>query len=251
MTPVIGITASTLVLPGMRGVARFALSNYYVRCVTEAGGLPLILPNVAPETCASYLARLDGLILSGGLDVDPIFYDQEPMPDLGQVDQVRDAFELELVKSAKEQGIPVLAICRGIQIMNVAFGGTLLQHISGQVTKAIKHEQDAVRRDALSHSVDIVPGTRLHEMAGTERMRVNTFHHQSCDEVAPGFLVSARALDGVIEAIEDPEHPFCVGVQWHPERRPMDDLTKGLFGGVVEAARKAAKAGPQAAARPG
>jgi len=242
-TPVIGITGSTLVLEGMRGVSRFALSNYYVRCVTEAGGLPLILPNVAPEVAPAYLSRLDGLIMSGGLDVDPIFYGQEPQPDLGKVDQVRDAFELELVKGAREQGIPVLAICRGLQVMNVAFGGTLLQHIPAQVANALKHEQEAVRRDALSHSVDTVQGTRLHALAGSDRMRVNTFHHQSCDDMAAGFVVSARALDGVIEAIEDPQHPFFVGVQWHPERRPMDDLTKSLFRGLVEASRCAAEAG--------
>lgn len=242
-TPVIGITASTLVLAGMRGVSRFALSNYYVRCVTEAGGLPIILPNVTPDTGVSYLSRLDGLVMSGGLDVDPIFYDQEPMPDLGQVDQVRDAFELELVKGAKEQGIPLLTICRGTQVMNVAFGGTLLQHIPGQVEGALKHEQDAIRRDALAHTVDIVPGTKLHELAGTDKMRVNTFHHQACEEVADGFIVSARAMDGVIEAIEDPDHPFCVGVQWHPERRPMDELTRSLFSGLVVASRAVAQAG--------
>lgn len=243
MTPVIGITCSTLVLRDMRGVSRFALSNYYVRCVTEAGGLPLMLPNVHPETAMSYLSRLDGLILSGGLDVDPIFYDQEPLPDLGKVDQVRDAFELELSKSARDQGIPMLAICRGVQVMNVAFGGTLLQHIPTQVDGALRHDQDTIRSDAVSHSVDIVPGTHLHEIAGTVRTRVNSFHHQSVDQPAEGFEVSARALDGVIEGIEDPQHPFCVGVQWHPERRPNDELTQGLFEGLVGAATKAARAG--------
>ncbi len=243
MTPVIGISASTLVLAGMRGVSRFALSNFYVRCVTEAGGLPLILPNVTPDTAASYLSRLDGLILSGGLDVDPIFYGQEPMPDLGQVDQVRDAFELELARGSREEGIPTLAICRGAQVMNVAFGGTLLQHIPNQIENALKHEQEAIRRDALSHSLDIVPGTRLHELAGTDHLRVNTFHHQACDRVADGFVVSARAPDGVIEAIEDPEHPFCVAVQWHPERRPKDELSRSLFAALVDASRKVAQAG--------
>jgi putative glutamine amidotransferase len=240
MTPVIGITCSTLVLQGMRGVSRFALSNYYVRCVTEAGGLPLLLPNVAPETAAAYLARVDGLVFSGGLDVDPIFFGEEPLPDLGQVDQVRDAFELELIKGAKEAGIPVLAICRGIQVMNVAFGGNLLQDVPSQVTGALKHEQSAIRKDAVSHSLE---GTHLHEIAGSDRTRVNSFHHQAVDRVAEGFKVSARTLDGVIEGIEDPEHPFCLGVQWHPERRPRDPFTRGLFRSLVEAAKVTAQAG--------
>ena len=242
MTPVIGISCSTLVLPEMRGVSRFALSNDYVRCVTEAGGLPLLLPNVQPELAPAYLARLDGLILSGGLDVDPLFYGQEPRPDLGMVDQVRDAFELELCRGVRDQGIPTLAICRGVQILNVAHGGTLLQHIAAQVQGALRHDQDAVRRDAVSHSVDIVPGSRLHEIAGATRTRVNSFHHQAVEEVADGFVVSARALDGCIEGLEAPAHPFCLGLQWHPERRPSDPLTQGLFAALVSTARRAARA---------
>jgi putative glutamine amidotransferase len=243
MAPVIGITCSTIVVEEMRGVTRFALSNYYVRCIMQAGALPLLLPNVAPESAAAYLARIDGLILSGGLDVDPLYFGQEPLPDLGEVDQVRDAFELELVKGAHHAGIPVFAICRGVQVMNVAFGGTLLQHIPAQVKGALKHEQAAVRKDAVSHSLEIVEGTRLHAIAGETRTRVNSFHHQAVDRVAEDFVVSARTLDGVIEGLEDPAHPFCIGVQWHPERRPKDPLTRGLFRSHVEAARVAAQAG--------
>jgi putative glutamine amidotransferase len=242
-TPVIGISCSTLVLPEMRGVSRFALSNGYVRCVARAGGLPFLLPNVRPEAAPAYLARLDGVVLSGGLDVDPCHYGEEPRPGLGTVDQVRDAFELELCRAAREQGIPTLAICRGIQIMNVAFGGTLLQDIPAQVERPVRHAQQALRRDALSHSVDVVPGTRLHAVAGAERVRVNSFHHQAVDRPAPGLTVSARAPDGCVEGLEDPGHPFLLGVQWHPERRPADPLTRGLFERFVESARQAARAG--------
>ncbi len=242
-TPVIGISCSTLVLPDMRSVSRFALSRYYVQCVTEAGGLPLLIPNMAPEMAGAYLTRMDGLVLSGGLDVDPHYYGEEPLPDLGKIDIVRDEFELELVKVVKEAGVPILAICRGIQVMNVAFGGTLIQHIPAQVEGALKHEQSAIRDDAVSQSIDIVEGSQLHEIAGTTRTRVNSFHHQSVKRVAEGFQVTATTLDGVIEGIEDPNHPYCVGVQWHPERRPHDPLTQGLFASHVEAARAAARAG--------
>lgn len=243
MTPVIGITCSSLVLADLGGAARFSLPSYYVRCVADAGGLPLILPHVAAESAAAYLARVDGLVLSGGVDVDPDHYGQEPMPDLGKVDLARDAFEIELMRGAREAGTPTLAICRGIQVMNVAFGGTLLQHIPAQVDGAHRHDQQTIQPDAVGHGLVIEAGTRLHEIAGLERTRVNSFHHQAVDRVAEGFVVSARALDGVIEGLEDPAHPYCLGVQWHPERRPEDPLTRALFRSAVEAAARAAGTG--------
>jgi putative glutamine amidotransferase len=243
MTPVIGISCSTLVLPDLRSSPRFALARYYTSCVVEAGGLPLLLPSLEPEAAAAFLTRIDGLILSGGLDVDPALYGQEPHPRLGVVDEPRDAFELELSRGAREQGMPVFAICRGIQIVNVAFGGTLFQHVPDQVPGAVKHDQEGLTDDGLGHSIEIVPGTRLHAAAGTEKARVNSLHHQAVDAVAPGFQVSARAADGVVEAMEDRGQPFFVGVQWHPERRPFDPLTRGLFRDFVAAARVAARAG--------
>ncbi|MHC5011902.1 MAG: gamma-glutamyl-gamma-aminobutyrate hydrolase family protein [Planctomycetota bacterium] len=236
MTPIIGITCSTLVLSGMRGVPRFALVHHYVDCVMRAGGLPLMLPNVTTEAAAAYLARIDGLVLSGGLDIDPIFYGQEPLPQMGKIDQVRDAFELEMTRGAHEAGIPILAICRGIQVLNVAFGGTLVQDIDHQVDGAIRHAQDTIRHDAVSHTIDIEEGTRLHEIAGVSRTRVNTFHHQSPDRVPEPFVISARTVDGVIEGIEDPSHPYCVGVQWHPERTSQDGFSVALFDSFVSAA---------------
>ncbi len=228
----------------MRGVPRFALSEFYVRCVMDAGGLPLLLPNVMPELAASYLSRMDGLLLSGGLDVDPEFYGEEPKPKLGNLDQVRDSYELELARGAHQAGMPMLSICRGVQLLNVAFGGTLVQDIDSEIDEPLKHEQDALRQNALSHRIRIKPNTRLHEIAaGSERIRVNSFHHQSVKDVADGFDITARSEDGVIEAIEDPTHPFCVGVQWHPERLPENDFTRSIFQHFVEAARTAANVG--------
>lgn len=243
MTPVIGISCSTITSGDETGARRFSLPAYYVQCVVDAGGLPLLLPSLPPDTAAAYLARIDGLLLSGGVDIDPIHYGQEPAPKLGLVDPVRDEFEMALMKGARDAGMPVLAICRGIQLMNVAFGGTLIQDIPSSVKVPSKHDQDTLQPDALGHSVDIESGTRLHEIAGVERTRVNTFHHQAVDRVAEGFVVSARSLDGVIEGLEDPSHPYCIGVQWHPERRSEDAMTRRLFRSVVEAAAQAAGTG--------
>ena len=243
MTPVIGITCSTLMLPGTRGVRRFAIPDYYPRCAMEAGGLPLLFPTIGEEYAASYLARIDGLLLSGGVDVDPVRYDEDPRPELGEVDEERDSFEMALARGAKEQGIPILAICRGVQVLNVACGGTLIQDIRSQVDGALQHDQKALRHSAKSHGIVIEEDTHLHQIAGTTRVRVNSFHHQSVDEVAEGFEVTARAPDGVVEAIEDPNHPFCVGVQWHPERMPADQLTEAIFTRFMQAAAQAARAG--------
>ena len=242
--PVIGVSCSTLVLTGMRGVPRFALSEFYVRAILDAGGLPLLLPNVGPELAASYLSRVDALLLSGGLDVDPIYYDEPPHQKLGDLDQVRDEYELALAKGARDAGMPIFAICRGIQVLNVAYGGTLIQDLPSEIDGAHKHEQNSVRQDSLSHRIRIEQGTKLHEIAGgNEEIRVNSFHHQAVKDVAEGFVITARTSDGVVEAIEDPSHAFCLGVQWHPERTPSNDLTRALFSQFVEAARTASRAG--------
>ncbi|MDA1194724.1 MAG: gamma-glutamyl-gamma-aminobutyrate hydrolase family protein [Planctomycetota bacterium] len=242
-SPVIGISCSTLVDREEDAHLRFSLPEYYVQCVLDAGGLPLMLPNIDADHVPAYLSRVDGVVLSGGVDVEPHHFGQEPHPDLGVVDSARDLFELALCRGIRAQGVPTLAICRGIQVMNVAFGGTLFQHIPGQVPGAIRHSQRAIRHSAVDHSILIEEGTHLRELAGTARTRVNTFHHQAIDRLAAGLVVTARATDGVIEGAEDPAHPFLVGVQWHPERRRDDPLTQALFRGLVEAARQTAGAG--------
>ena len=235
--PIIGLSCSTLVLPGMRGVPRFALVHGYVDGVLAAGGLPLMMPSVAPDTVDEYLDQLDGLVLTGGLDVDPVHYDAEPHARLGQVDTWRDRFELVLARKAYERDLPLLAICRGVQVLNVALGGSLVQDIPSSVDGALRHEQRTLQQDAYAHSVDVVPGTRMARLAGARRVRVNSYHHQALDRVAEGFVVTARAADGVIEAVENPARPYCVGVQWHPERLPQDPLTRSLFAGLIEVAR--------------
>ena len=238
-SPVIGITCVTLAGPHMRGGTHDAVPRDYADCVVHAGGVPVLLPNVPPRAAAALLAGLDGLILAGGWDIDPATYGREPEAKLGLVEQERDRLEVALVRAAYEAGMPIFAICRGVQMLNVARGGTLMQHIPASVANALRHEQKDVAPDALSHHVDIVAGTRLHELARATRARVNSFHHQAVDVVADGFVVSARAPDGVIEGIEDPGQPFCLGVQWHPERAPRDPLSRVLFEHFVQAARRA------------
>jgi len=256
MRPLIGITTSTQVSddPTRLGMRRYALPAYYVARVEEAGGLPVLLPNVPAEQAAGFVARLDGLMLSGGVDVDPDCYGAPPHAKLGEVDPTRDRFEIAAVKAARRAGLPILAICRGMQVANVAFGGTLVQDIPSQVEKAFKHEQSTTDLEQHSHAVAIVAGSALHKLAGAPQVRVNSFHHQAVERMAEGFRVTATAGDGVIEAMEHAESPFFQCVQWHPERLVGDALTRALFTAFVDAARPDAPAtgsAPSARAKPG
>ena len=240
MGPVIGISVSTLLLPGTRGVRRFCLPEYYVDCVLDAGGIPYLLPNIPSKYADKLLESLDGLVLSGGVDVDPATYGEEPHPELGEVDAGRDAFEVALTHGARRMGLPIFAICRGVQVINVAAGGTLIQDISSDVKDHHQHAQKTVPPSALSHSIHVKSGTHLGTIVGEAKVRVNSFHHQAVDKVGDGYIACATAADGVIEAIEDPDHPFCIGVQWHPERMRNNELTKALFRAFVEVARRRA-----------
>jgi putative glutamine amidotransferase len=145
---------------------------------------------------------------------------------------------MALVAEATRRGLPILAICRGVQVLNVARGGTLTQDVPSEVEGGLGHEQHAVRWEDLWHGLTVVEGTRLGGIAGRTTVQVNSFHHQAAERIGEGLVVSARAPDGVIEGLEDPAHPFLVGVQWHPERRPDDPLTVGLFAAFVAAARE-------------
>ena len=247
--PPIGLTCTTVITTEEPVGPHSASPQTYVDSVTLAGGLPLLLPIVDPEYAAAYLARIDALVLTGGLDVDPFQYGQEPAARLGRIDQKRDAIEIALARGAHAQGIPILAICRGQQLLNVAMGGTLHQHLPDAYDGALRHDQLDLHPDALSHSVCVEPDSRLGEIVGGENVRVNTFHHQAVDRLAEGFCITARSPDGVIEGIEDPRHPFCVAVQWHPERRLDDPVSRSLFRAVVEAGRQAAEAGRREKAR--
>ncbi|WJH37234.1 gamma-glutamyl-gamma-aminobutyrate hydrolase family protein [Paenibacillus sp. CC-CFT747] len=174
-------------------------------------------------------------MLSGGTDLDPAYFGEEPHPKLGEVVPDRDRAELLLLDAYLQARKPVLGICRGCQVMNAALGGTLLQDIPSQCPDALQHTQKAPRSHG-SHLVRIREGSRLHGILGALEIRVNSFHHQAVRRAAPGLTVTAHALDGIVEAVERPGPPFFVGVQWHPEDMAGGDrYAAALFQSLVEA----------------
>ena len=204
-----------------------ALGVVYGEAVARAGGLPVILSPCAPESIDALLDRLDGLCLSGGPDLHPASYGAEPDEHLGPTEPEADAFELALARRAAARGMPVLGVCRGMQVMNVAAGGTLHQHLPG-------HRQTAPG-DRTTHSVRVRRDTRLRSLVGAAKLDVNSFHHQAPDRIGRGLHVSALSIDGVVEGLEDPGARFHVGVQWHAECLVDRREQRGLFEGLVEA----------------
>jgi putative glutamine amidotransferase len=215
------------------------LRQDYVRSVEGGGGLPLVLAPGAPTDAAELLDLIDGLVLSGGSDIEPSLYGEAPHRKLGAVIRERDDFELALCREALRRDLPMLAICRGHQVLNVATGGTLIQDIPSEVSGGIEHDARCERWER-THEIRILQGTRLREILGRERVAVNSFHHQAVERVGEGLVVSACSADGkVVEGVEMPGRGFVLGVQWHPEsfwNRP--DGFAALFEALVaEAAR--------------
>ena len=207
-------TASVFRSSGLRRIDAVTGLNYNA-AVMQLGGLPLMVGNLEPELAEAYLEDADGLLLTGGVDVDPSFFGAEPHPLLGLVDLERDRFEMALYRAARAKGVPVLGICRGHQLINVAAGGTLHQHIPA-LSGTIQHEQLDIG-GAPSHGVGLESGSALAHAFGAERVRTNSYHHQGVDKPGQGFRVVGRSADGITEAIENTEGSFVLGVQWHPE----------------------------------
>jgi putative glutamine amidotransferase len=214
------------------------LREDYVRSVDKAGGMAVLLPPGEPSDAPRLLDRIDGLLLSGGADVDPALYGHTPHPGLGRVVRARDDFELALCREALERDLPILAICRGQQVLNVATGGTLVQDIPSLIAGAADHDPPTQRWSPV-HEVDLLQGSRVRAILGRERVAVNSFHHQAVDALGQGLVVSARSVvDGVVEGVEDPRRRFVLGVQWHPEAFWREPDTFGpLFEALVGAAR--------------
>ncbi len=230
--PVIGLT-------GNFADNTCTLAEGYYASVRKAGGIPVILPPCdGTDDLADMLDGLDGLLLTGGADINPLYMGEEPIKELHGINPHRDLWELLLVRLAADRQIPLLGICRGIQVMNVAFGGSLYQDIHVQMEGTrIRHDQDLDRGYA-SHTVRLETDSLLYKLFGAETLPVNSFHHQAVNEAAPGFRVTARATDGVIEAIESTEYKSMLGVQWHPECFILerDECMIPLFGWLVNEA---------------
>ncbi len=242
--PVIGILTNIITVEEgtYAGGERIYVNRDYVLQVLSAGGIPLLLPIVHDlKAIRQQIEHIDGLLLSGGQDVHPKYYNSEPSPWLGAVHDERDVFEMEAIKIAIERKIPLLGVCRGQQLINVAFGGTLYQDIPQEIkTSDLLHTQRESRQKA-THRVEITPGSRLHAILGSTAIWTNSFHHQSVKECAPGFMVVAHASDGVVEGIEKSGDHFVLGVQWHPEMMSDEPGTKKLFEAFVSEALKYAK----------
>lgn len=239
--PLIGIPAASLDPAPNPGARYFQFSGNYPAALAASGALPVIIPLGLPEEILRDLfARLDGLLLAGGVDIAPQEYGEAPHPQLGRVDAARDATELTMARWALAADLPILGICRGIQSLNVAAGGSLYQDLAAQFPNARRHAFTPSESpwEQPTHGVGVTAGSRLASIFGVERLGVNSFHHQAVKQPAPGFIPTARAEDGVIEGIEDPGRRFVVGVQWHPEGMfRSDPMARRLFAAFVDATR--------------
>ena len=250
--PIIGIGSDVQVNPGKRDQA-FTYTTY-TEALRKAGAIPVLIPP-QPENAAEILSELDGIVLAGGFDCDPTVYGETPHPTVEPMDPRRQTNDLALAKVARERGVPTLGICLGLQVMNVAAGGTLVQDIDSHMETEIQHASEPENR--ARHDVTIEKGTKLASILGAREHNVNSSHHQAINKVGEGFRVTAHAPDGVVEGLEDPKHPFYVGVQWHPEDMPGEPSATSIFGAFVQAAqryaeekrRKAADLSPAAAGR--
>ncbi|MBN2369152.1 MAG: gamma-glutamyl-gamma-aminobutyrate hydrolase family protein [Vicinamibacteria bacterium] len=232
MRPAVAVTSGDELSPG----DGFYLRKTYIRAVESAGALPFIVVPGRPADVSEILAFMRGLFLTGGGDIDPALYERDAHPTLDGVSHERDAFEIALVKAALTRDLPVLAVCRGLQILNVACGGRIIQDIASEIPGAVEHQPGGDRR-AIAHEVELLHETRIRAILGTNRVAVSSTHHQAVDTLGDGLVVSARSpADGIIEGIESPNRRFVVGVQWHPE--DFWDMVPGfapLFSAWVQA----------------
>jgi putative glutamine amidotransferase len=234
--PVIGITVDSEESGGYSGFPWYALRQNYCQALSDAGALPMVLAN-DPDLAEAYAERIDGLVISGGdFDVDPLHFGDDSRHATVKTKGRRTDFEFAVTAAALARDLPVLGICGGQQLLHVALGGRLIQHIPDAVPNALAHEQPNPRDEA-GHDVDVVDGTLLHDIVGAARLAVNSAHHQAAADEPDGVVINARALDGVIEGIEAPAQRFCIGVQWHPEFI-INDGDRKLFAAFVEAARQ-------------
>ncbi|MBJ7471063.1 MAG: gamma-glutamyl-gamma-aminobutyrate hydrolase family protein [Solirubrobacteraceae bacterium] len=243
--PLIGITTSELRTPDRVDPTpsseppqrELALGLDYPVAVAAGGGLPVVLPPHLDQA-EDVVSRLDGLVLAGGPDINPALYAHPPHANLGPNEPATDAWELALLTAALERGLPVLAICRGMQLLNVAYGGTLWQDINTELELGDVHRQKE-RGSEVTHDVEVDDGTQLAALTGGGTLAVNSFHHQAVQDLGSGLRITARD-QGLVEAIEDPARPFVIGVQWHAESLYRRPAQLALFQGLVATAATSA-----------
>jgi putative glutamine amidotransferase len=232
--PAIGLTLDAEAPGGYSKLPWYALRQNYAETISQAGAVPILLPHELARV-EDYLDRLDGLVVTGGaFDVDPALFGAATKHPTVTTKDGRTAFELAILKGALKRDLPVLGICGGQQLLNVALGGTLIQHIPDEVENALAHEQPNPRTEP-GHMVRVTPGTLLRKITGRAQLSVNSAHHQAAKKVGKGVVINAVAEDGVIEGIEHPKYRFCLGVQWHPEYL-IDPGDRRIFAAFVAAA---------------
>lgn len=233
MKPIIGITSD------IDENGETFLKADYSRAILRAGGLPVVLP-AGLEDIDEICNRMDGLLLTGGEDVNPLLFGEEPKRELGKIVPERDEMEIALAKCAVGKDMPVLGICRGHQILNVALGGTVYQHIYSDLEGGLLQHKQQANRNYSTHTVQVAEGSRLAEYASDKEILVNSLHHQAVKDVPEPLKVIATAKDGIIEALESTNHRFVMSVQWHPEALSNrgDEASLRLFDGFVQASSK-------------
>jgi putative glutamine amidotransferase len=237
MKPLIGIT--THLSNNEFGQTRIVLQQAYANAIHQAGGVPVLIPSlIADDGWDALYAKLDGILLSGGGDIALDHFPGEAHPRIADVEPERDAIELKLARAVVDDGKPFLGICRGCQVVNIALGGTLYTHLPDQFPNALDHSYPGNMRHTLVHQVKIEEGTRFADVFGEPILRVNSHHHQGLKDIAPALRVAGHAPDGLVEAVELPDHPFGLAVQWHPEWLTDQQVTRNLFRKFVEAAEE-------------
>lgn len=237
MKPLIGITTNQSM--NVHGYPTIMLMQSYVNAVMQAGGVPVLIPSlIAEDGWDAVYSRLDGILFSGGGDIGLEYSPGEPHPRIDDVDLQRDSIELKMVQAAASDGKPFLGICRGCQVMNVALGGTLYTHLPDQLPNALDHSYPGNMRTVLVHEVKIEEGTHTAEIFGEPIIKVNSLHHQGLRDIASSLRVAGHSPDGLVEAVELPNHPFGLAVQWHPEWLTDQEPTRNLFRKFVSAAGK-------------
>ena len=234
--PLIGITTRNE--KDSDGHPLTALQHSYINAIVRAGGLPILIPSIfSEEDFLDLYSRLSGILFSGGGDVSLEYFSGLDHPRIGEVDDKRDLTEIRLMRAAVNDGKPILGICRGAQVMNIALGGTLYTHIPAQLKGALDHDYPGNLRRVLVHPVNVDESSRSAEIFGETLLNVNSLHHQGLKDIAPGLRVAGCAPDGLVEVVEIPDHPYAIAVQWHPEWLTDQPSMQRLFKSFVDAGK--------------